>query len=145
MSEPRLEAGRPDDLPAVRDLLARSALPLDGADALLGHLVVARDERGIVGTAGLEMYPSGALLRSVAVEASARGQGIGQLVTDAALSLARDAGVGAVFLLTTTADGFFPRFGFARVERDEVPADIRASVEFVSACPASAVVMRKVF
>jgi amino-acid N-acetyltransferase len=48
-----------------------------------------------------------------------------------------------VFLLTTTAERFFPRFGFEEIARDEVPASVQASVEFQSACPASAIVMRK--
>jgi len=44
--------------------------------------------------------------------------------------------------LTTTAEGFFPKFGFERIPRADVPARVQESVEFVSACPASAVVMR---
>jgi amino-acid N-acetyltransferase len=46
-------------------------------------------------------------------------------------------------LLTTTAERFFPRFGFERVERVDVPASVQASIEFRSACRESAVVMRK--
>ena len=57
------------------------------------------------------------------------------------LVLARERGVSAIFLLTTTAEDFFPRFGFERVSRAAVPESVRASVEFQSACPASAVVM----
>ena len=38
--------------------------------------------------------------------------------------------------------GDFARFGFDVVTRDAVPAAIRASVEFTSACPSSATVMR---
>jgi amino-acid N-acetyltransferase len=48
-----------------------------------------------------------------------------------------------VFLLTTTAERFFPKFGFEQIARDEVPASVKASVEFRSACCASAIVMRK--
>ena len=61
----------------------------------------------------------------------------------ASLSHARERGLGAVYLLTTTAEGYFPRFGFARITREEVPDPVQASVEFREACPASAVVMRK--
>jgi amino-acid N-acetyltransferase len=46
-------------------------------------------------------------------------------------------------LLTTTAERYFPRFGFERVDRKDVPESVRASVEFTSACPSSAIVMRK--
>jgi amino-acid N-acetyltransferase len=89
------------------------------------------------------MYRDGALLRSVAVDASVRGSGLGLRLTDAALAMARERGAPAVYLLTTTAERFFPRFGFSRVPREHVPATIRESVEFTSACPASAVVMMR--
>jgi amino-acid N-acetyltransferase len=48
-----------------------------------------------------------------------------------------------MYLLTTTAERYFPKFGFERIERRDVPETVQASVEFTSACPASAVVMRK--
>jgi amino-acid N-acetyltransferase len=47
-----------------------------------------------------------------------------------------------LYLLTTTAEEFFPRFGFERIGREEVPAAVRESVEFRESCPASATVMR---
>ena len=64
-------------------------------------------------------------------------------MTEAALRLARANGVDTVYLLTTTAERFFPRLGFEPITRDQVPTTVQASVEFRSACPASAVVMRK--
>ena len=59
------------------------------------------------------------------------------------MRLAEGRGVEAVFLLTTTAEAFFPKFGFEPMLARDVPASVQASVEFRSACPASAVVMRK--
>jgi N-acetylglutamate synthase-like GNAT family acetyltransferase len=50
-------------------------------------------------------------------------------------------GIRALYLLTTTAERYFPSFGFRPITRDEVPADIRATAEFQGACPASAAVM----
>jgi len=138
-----IERAQPEDIPAVLSLLERHGLPLDGADAMGDAVVVARLDGRVVGAAGLERYADGALLRSVVVDAGAQGEGLGQRLTEAALALARDLGMPSVFLLTTTADGFFPRFGFERIGRDEVPEAVRQSVEFRSACPASAVVMRK--
>jgi amino-acid N-acetyltransferase len=72
-----------------------------------------------------------------------RGAGIGQELTRSALTLADTLGVPAVFLLTTTAENFFPKFDFSRIDRSQVPATVQDSVEFRSACPASAVVMRR--
>ena len=50
-------------------------------------------------------------------------------------------GIRALYLLTTMAERYFPSFGFRQVGRESVPADLRATAEFQSACPASAVVM----
>src|SRR4029453_9466128 len=38
---------------------------------------------------------------------------------------------------------FFTRFGFEQISRSDVPAKVQASIEFQSACPALAIVMRK--
>ena len=138
-----IQAASANDLPAVQDLLRRCALPLDGVDDHIGSMLVARDGAAIVGTAALELYDGGALLRSVAVDPEQQGQGLGQRLTEAALQLAAARGANAVFLLTTTAERFFPKFGFEAIARDDVPVSVRASVEFQSACPASAIVMRK--
>lgn len=137
-----IERAHREDLGSVLDLLDRHGLPLDGVGGLGDTLVVARLNGQIVGAAGLELYADGALLRSVVVDASAQGQGLGHRLTEAALTLARDRGASVVFLLTTTAAQFFPRLGFEQITRDDVPQSVRQSVEFQSACPASAVVMR---
>ena len=130
------------ELESVMALLRESGLPLDGLDQT-ARIVVARDDGGIVGTAALEMYPDGALLRSVAVATRAQGRGLGHELVEAALRIARDAGMPAVFLLTTTAEHYFPKFGFTPIERQDVPASVRTSLEFTTACPSSATVMRK--
>ena len=131
------------DLPNVLDLLGRAHLPTAGVAQSLPHFIVAEREGELIGVAGLEVYGASALLRSVAVEDSWRGTGVGRTLIDRALGQARQAGIHDIFLLTTTAEHYFPRFGFACVGRDEVTAEVRASVEFQDACPASAVVMRK--
>jgi amino-acid N-acetyltransferase len=106
-------------------------------------MLVARENSQIVGSAALEVYADGALLRSVAVDARQQGRHVGHQLTEAALQLARAHGARAVFLLTTTAEKFFPRFGFEQIARDDVPPSVQASVEFTGACPTSAIVMRK--
>jgi amino-acid N-acetyltransferase len=143
MSEPIVTGARPDERAAMADLLARCALPVDGLDDCGHELFVARAGGGIVAGAGLDVRGAAALLRSVAVAPTHRGLGLGERVTAHALARADQLGLDAVYLLTTTAEQFFPRFGFVRIERSEVPPDIRGSVEFTSACPASAIVMRR--
>lgn len=57
------------------------------------------------------------------------------------LALAAERGVDSVSLLTTTAETFFPRFGFEAVPRDVLPRALQSSAEFRGACPDSAIAM----
>jgi amino-acid N-acetyltransferase len=138
-----IESATQRDLPAIHALLDRLQLPLEGVDEHLQTMLVARDAEEIVGTAALELYTEGALLRSVAVDPRWQGRQLGHQLTGAALDLATAHGARAVFLLTTTAERFFPKFGFETIDREQVPPSVRQSVEFQSACPSSAIVMRR--
>jgi arsenate reductase (thioredoxin) len=136
-----IEPGGRDSLGEVLSFLAANHLPEAGLADSAADVFVARQGGRLVGTAAIEIYGREALLRSVAVDARLRGTGLGQRLTRAALERARQGGVARVFLLTETAAAFFPRFGFSDIERAQVPDSIRGSVEFASACPASARVM----
>jgi len=125
-------------------LLMASGLPTAGLMEHLRSAYVARRRGRVVGTAALELYPGAALLRSVAVDERERGGGLGRLLTERAIGEAETRDLAAVYLLTTTAEEYFTRFGFAVVGREHVPHSLHASVEFQSACPATATVMRKV-
>ena len=138
-----IQAAHQSDLSAVRRLLATQHLPLDGIDEHVETMVVAKKGSEVVGSAAVELYEDGALLRSVVVDPMVRGQGLGHRLSEAALNIAKDRGRQTAFLLTTTAEKFFPKLGFEAIARDDVPASVQASIQFRSACPASAVVMRK--
>ena len=93
--------------------------------------------------AGLAVCGADALLRSVAVRPGWRQQGLGEALVRRVVRRAEERALGALYLLTTTAEHYFPRSGFEAVARDAVPAGVAATVEFRSACPASAVAMAK--
>ena len=137
----RIRGARPSDLAEVSRLLHASGLPLDGLEAALAHGLVASLDGRLVGCVALELYGESALLRSLAIAPELRGQGLGAVLTRRALDLARTLGAHDVYLLTQTASGFFPRFGFAPEERPKAPTPVRNSVEFRSACPESALFM----
>jgi amino-acid N-acetyltransferase len=147
---PTPRAATPADLAAVERLLASADLPTQGVAEILathpGDFVVADDpERAgeLAAVAGLEVCSESALLRSVAVRPEWRARGLGRELVRRAVCEAEGRGLHALYLLTMTAEHYFPRFGFARVERGEVPAEIAGTLEFRSACPASAVAMAK--
>ena len=133
------------DLERIETLLGDAQLPLEGAPRPIPCRLRAWRAlaRAIVGAVALEMYPDSALLRSLVVDPAAQGQGLGARLTRAAVEEASRRGVHAIYLLTTTAEHFFPRFGFVAVDRHSVPPSIQGSIEFQSACPASAIAMRR--
>ena len=143
MTEVAIARATARDYDIVQALLEREHLPLAGLQDHFDNALVARTGGRIVGCAALELYEDGALLRSVAVDAEHRGTGLGSDLTRAALRLAEQRGIPTVYLLTTTAEGFFLRFGFEVVDRADVPASVRTSDEFAYACPSSAIIMRK--
>ena len=122
-------------------LLTARALPLDGLAESFETFWVADAEGKVVGSSGLEVHGRLGLLRSVAVEPDFEGTGIGSRLTWQMLEDAVGLGLREVYLLTTSAADFFPRFGFVRLRRREIPADLQASPE-MAACPATATPMR---
>jgi amino-acid N-acetyltransferase len=138
----RIAAAVPSDLGAYLDLLAGAGLPPDGLAGCLATALVARTGEALVGAVALELYDTHALLRSLVVDVGERGSGIGRTLVGAALALAHRHRVSEVLLLTETAAPFFARLGFTGISRADVPSSVRASVQFRTVCPASAIVMR---
>src|SRR5262245_34028536 len=143
MTTVTIASARPSDYDVVAALLEREHLPLDGLRRHFENAIVARDGNRIIGCSALEVYETGALLRSLAVDAEYRGAGVGSSLTEAAIQLARRRLVPAIYLLTTTAEPFFRRFNFEIVDRADVPASVLASEEFAHACPSTAIVIRR--
>jgi amino-acid N-acetyltransferase len=138
-----IRAATAKDAPAVRAMLAESKLPLDGVPDDLSHFLVAERGGRVVGAIGMELYGEAGLLRSAVVSPALRGTGVGEQLVHALLDAARASGARDLVLLTTTAERWFPRFGFERTTRGAVPAALHASEEFKGACPDSAVVMTR--
>lgn len=139
----RIRPARAAELPAVLRLLADAGLPGAGvADHFPHAFLVAAGAESLDGLIGVEVYGDAGLLRSAVVRPERRGTGLGQRLARAAAEWARERGVRELFLLTTTAEDFFSRIGFERVERATLPAALGASAELRGACPATAVAMR---
>ena len=115
----------PADLPAVRELL------------------LAREGRDLLGCIGLEIHGEAGLLRSFVVAPAARRRGIGAVLNQAAIALARSFSVRDLYVLTTTVRERALRDGFVDVPREEVPEAIRAGPQFQGLCSATAACMRR--
>ncbi|WP_339105186.1 arsenic resistance N-acetyltransferase ArsN2 [Haloterrigena salinisoli] len=145
MSGAPLTLQRADEsaLEDIETLLAENDLPSADVRTSSARFYVAYDGDDRIGIGGLERYGTDGLLRSVVVERSARGKGYGTTLCDALERRARIDGLETLYLLTTTAAGFFAGRGYEELERSDAPAAIRRTSEFRELCPASATCMRK--
>ncbi|MEA3247299.1 MAG: GNAT family N-acetyltransferase [Gemmatimonadota bacterium] len=144
---PAMRPATTGDVPAIEALLRSADLPIEGLAAIVARrpddVLVAVQGGTIVGAAALEVAGDNALLRSVVVRADGRSTGVGrELVTRLLLEADRRQYEG-VYLLTTTAGDWFPRFGFTRVERKSVPRGIAETWEFRTGCADTAVAMAR--
>ena len=131
------------DLAAVEDLLTKTHLPLGGVSESIDAFIVAESDGRVMGTAGVERYGPYGLLRSVAVDPSLQRQGVGRALVERLISDSEQNGIAELYLLTTTAEEYFPAFGFLKIDREETPVEIQNTSQFRDLCPSSATVMRR--
>ncbi|MCW9028921.1 MAG: arsenic resistance N-acetyltransferase ArsN2 [Kangiella sp.] len=132
---------------SVEALLKATQLPVeDLQDAdyqkCIQLFTLEQDDQ-LVGVVGIELHDHYALLRSLAIADSERGQGLGALLLKHAEEAAHILGVKELYLLTTTATPFFSRLGYQLVDRAMAPAAIAQSKQFAGICPSSATFMYK--
>ena len=133
----------PAEIPLVRELVESCGLSAEDVDGKgAQRFLLARDDGEAVGCVGLEVHGESGLLRSFAVAPSHRRRGVGAALHEAAVAMARAAGVRELYLLTTTVRERALRGGFEDVARDSVPEAIRQGSQFQGSCPATAACMR---
>ena len=140
-----LEASRlgQANMSALREALQAAGLPADDLDAPDVTMFAFQRAGKLVGYGGLELHGDDALLRSIIVDRKHRSEGVGRRIVAMLSACARDLGGKRGFLLTTSADRYFAKLGFASVDRRNAPESIRATRQMAASCPASAVLMKK--
>lgn len=129
------------DLPAVQAFLHAQNLPIDGIVSNRSGFLLVEDHGRLIGIAGLEVHGDVGLLRSVAVDPAYRSRGIAAGLVEQATQYAQQFHMTDLYLLTTTAEHYFPRFGFKSIPRSAAPAALHVSAEFQGACPDTAILM----
>jgi len=131
-------------LAAAKSLLAAANLPVaDLTESHCEHFFYWGPSTAPTGLVGLELFGDVALLRSLAVSPEVRSSGMGSALVRHAENHALSQGARTLYLLTTTAEGFFARLGYSSAPRDAAPPAIRSTREFAGVCPASATFMSK--
>ena len=144
MNAASVRPARQRDLPRISALLESADLPTLGVAEHLETFLVAENGQEIIGSIGLEVYGDTALLRSAVVDEQRRGSGIGSLLYRRLIDRARALQVRKLILLTNTAEEYFRRKGFRKIDQNTVTGPITKSVEFSGACPSHAACMELV-
>jgi amino-acid N-acetyltransferase len=132
------------DADAIKQLLEAMRLPSEDIADHFQNFFVAEAEGVIVGVGGIEDCGEGiGLLRSFGVAREYRNQGIGQKIYDDIVEHSRRLGISSLYLLTTTARGYFGKLGFAPVDREKAPPSLQHTHQFSVSCPSSAVLMHR--
>lgn len=134
----------PEDVGAIKVLLAVCLLPSQDISCGQGDFFVAETERGIIGVCGIESCSDKiALLRSLGVMPGYRKQQIGRRLVQRCTSHAENQGFSRLYLLTESATSYFLSAGFATEERKLAPEALKASQLFTLLCPTHAALMIK--
>ncbi len=133
----------PGDFATVFELLNEAEL--DDSDLKQpGIRLFQLVESGILcAVGGLETRDGQALLRSVAVKKEWQGRGLGKKLVAQIEKAAGQSGIRSLYLLTTTASGFFQSLGYRIIHRDDFAEPLKLTAQFAGLCPASAICMKK--
>jgi amino-acid N-acetyltransferase len=127
----------------VINLLSAAKLPVEDLPTGLDNFIVAIEDDRVIGVAGLELYGSYGLLRSVAVDSQQRSKGVTAELLTRIEEIATELNLEGIYLLTETAADYFNRKGYEHIARMDIPEEVKASSEFSHVCPQSAIAMKK--
>jgi amino-acid N-acetyltransferase len=114
-----IRRGTQADIPAIAELIKPFVedgkllhRTYDEFEELMSNFFVAEFEGEIVGCAALEIYSRKlAEVRSLAVSTTMQGRGVGKMLVEACVDLAREKNILEVMAITSS-DGFFKSCGF---------------------------------
>ncbi len=144
-----IQLAHQSDLPAIVSLLNRVNLPTEGVREHVSDFLMLFGSENItgakpIGCVGLEVYGEIALLRSMAMAPEHQGKGLGTMLIETIVKYAKGRNIKTLYLLTETAEDFFHRIGFRIVEREQVPEDVKESIEFTKLCVTSPSMMLRI-
>jgi amino-acid N-acetyltransferase len=135
VSDISIRRARTPDVPAIHDLIelyAHDRILLAKERVQLYEDVqdfwVADEGGRVVGCGAVHpLWEDIAEIRTVAVDPSARGRGVGRILVERLIATVRELGIARVFVLTFERD-FFAAFGFHEIEGTPVTAEVYAEL-----------------
>ncbi len=131
------------DLADIIKLLDNNNLPTIDIPNSSIQLFIGSYNCSTIGVIGIEIYEKTGLLRSLAVQESFNKLKVGTKLINKLFDHIKLNNIRDVYLLTESAEDYFTRFEFEKVDRSIVPGVIMETREYKDICPNSAVVMHK--
>ena len=133
-----LQKASKKDINEIRRLLSDNDLPVRDLDYAPVRFYLLMQDDQLVGLGGIENLGETGLLRSVIIKKSFRNNNLGMEMVSRIIEEAKKMKIHQLYLLTTTAEGFFRKLGFTEAERDKAPKSVQSTNEFSNLCPESA-------
>jgi len=137
----KIQPANQADLNKIIRLLSKEKLPVVDIGDEAVRLFVARMKDELIAVIGLEQYKNIGLLRSLAVDDAYKNQKAGERMIQYLFNFCDEEKITVLYLLTTTAENYFTRFGFQQTERIKVPDVIQQTRQYKELCPSTSVVM----
>jgi amino-acid N-acetyltransferase len=138
-----IEPAAAEDFSSVCALLESEQLPVSDLRKDMEHFFLAIVGDTTVGSIGLDPYGTSGLLRSMIVLPEFRKMGIAAHLVETLETHAKRQSINELFLITNTAEHFFSKMGFRKIQRDQLPDNVASSAEFNGLCPTSSSIMKK--
>jgi amino-acid N-acetyltransferase len=129
-SEISYRSATPADVPAMTALLESAGLPSRLIEPYLETFLVAEADGVVLACGGLEVHGDTAVLRSVVVDESLRGSGVGRRLSLRLIGLAMVYRVRDIYLFTAEAWAFWKKVGFVDTTLEAWRLPARASWQF---------------
>lgn len=139
----RIEKFNKNDLKEIEKFLKEAELPVNDIYSSPVNFFGIKESQKMVAVGALEIYHPYAIVRSVAVSPKLQKNGVGSKMVDFLEEKAKELKIAELFLLTTTAEEFFSKKGYANKLRSSCPEKILNSEEYRNLCPDSAISLSK--
>lgn len=110
-----LRRARAADVPRMIELIAGAELPPLFVSEYVDSFVVAERANAVLACGAVEVFGQCGVIRSVVVDPSLRGSGVGKRLWQRLEADARAAGVTDLYLFTADAHDFWRRLGFSDI------------------------------
>lgn len=120
----------PSDVPRMVELMAAAHLPPLFIEEYLDGFIAAELEGAVIACGGIERYDDCAVIRSVVVDDTGRGRGLGGRLAALLMARAREAGASDLYLFTADALPFWRHYDFEEVALEDWKTAPRACWQY---------------